>query len=133
MEPAEIRLVVHTGPQSDEKELAEATSQLRSMLLQQPVESVRYENVEETPALSKSADLPVLGVLLVSMAPAVFGAVATAVKAWSERQAGRGATVTINGSSLELTGISEEQTQQVIDEFWLRTERIRPEDADDEA
>lgn len=131
MEPAEIRIVVSTGPESDERELAEATSQLHGMLMRQPVESVTYGSTEEAPPLSKSGEVPALGVLLVSMAPAVFAAVTATVKAWSERQSGRGAKVTLGEDSLELTGISEAQAQQVIDEFWARTERKRPEDGAD--
>jgi hypothetical protein len=131
LEPAEIRIVVDTGPQSDDKELAEATRQLRNMLLGQQVEYVRFETVENAPLLGKSADLPALGVLLVAMAPAVFGAVTATVKTWSERQTGRSAKVTLDGNSLELTGISEKQTQQIIEEFWLRTERERRQDGPD--
>jgi hypothetical protein len=128
LEPTEIRIVVDTGPESDERELADATRELRSMLLSRPVESVVIPAGDDAPMLSKSADLQTVGVLLVSVAPAVITAVTDIVRAWSERQAGRSVRVEIDGNTLELTGISKQQAWRNMEDFWSRIGQERPED-----
>lgn len=126
MEHTQICIVADTGPESDTKELLEATRQLRQMLLAQPVEEVVSDGGGTTPSGSKSAELATLGALVVTLAPSVFEAVVATVNAWAGRRSGRSAKVIIGAHTLDLTGISDEQTQQIIDEFWRTTATDRP-------
>ncbi|MFF1682307.1 hypothetical protein ACFVYG_40465 [Streptomyces sp. NPDC058256] len=121
MKAAEVRIVADTGPESDERELLNATQQLRQMLLRQRVEQVTLAYTDGAPDGSKGTDLVVLGTVLVTLAPHVITGVVTTVQAWAERSAGRSANLVLGEDSLELTGLSQGQQQQLIDEFLQRT------------
>lgn len=133
MNTAEVRIVANTGPGSNERELAEATRQLREMLLRQRVERVVPVHADDAPLGSKAGDLVVAGTLLVTLAPAVISAVVTTAQAWSQRRAGRSASLVLGENSLELTGLSAEQQQRLIDRFLEVTERADEEGTPDGA
>ncbi|MEU5894541.1 hypothetical protein ABZ835_48450 [Streptomyces sp. NPDC047461] len=122
METAQVRIVADTGPESDPRELLDATQQLRQMLLRQRVvERVTLAHTEGAPLGSKAADLVVLGTVLVTLAPHVITGVVTTVQAWAERSAGRSANLVLGEDSLELTGLSPTQQQELINVFLKRT------------
>ncbi|WP_405905732.1 MULTISPECIES: hypothetical protein [unclassified Streptomyces] len=133
MKAAEVRIVADTGPESDERELLNATQQLRQMLLRQRVEQVTLAYTDGAPDGSKGTDLVVLGTVLVTLAPHVITGVVTTVQAWAERSAGRSANLVLGEDSLELTGLSQGQQQQLIDEFLQRTSNAGEEGTSDGA
>ena len=110
MEPARIRITADTGPESDARELQDATRQLRQMLLANRVGRVDLEHSGEAPMIKGAVDI---------------------VNAWANRRAGRSAKMTVGEHTLELTGVTSAQTQAVIDEFLRRTDPERGEAADD--
>ncbi|MFG3108193.1 hypothetical protein [Streptomyces tendae] len=132
MNTAHIRIVAHAGPGADEKERHEASRQLREMLLRQRVEQVVPARSGSAPPGSKAGDLVATGTLIVTLVPAVIGAVVATVQAWSERAAGRSASLVLGEDSLELTGLSAGQQQQLIDVFLERTAGTAERDASDE-
>jgi hypothetical protein len=133
MNTARLRIVVNAGPEADEKERVEASRQLREMLLRQRVEQVVPAGTESAPLGSKAGDLVVAGTLVVTLVPAVIGAVVATVQAWSERAAGRSASLTLGEDSVELTGLSARQQRQLIDHFLERTAGGAGEAAADES
>jgi len=131
LEPARIRITADTGPESDARELQDATRQLRQMLLANRVGRVDLEHSGEAPAGSKAADLVTVGALVVVLGPPMIKGAVDIVNAWANRRAGRSAKMTVGEHTLELTGVTSAQTQAVIDEFLRRTDPERGEAADD--
>ncbi|GHH93664.1 hypothetical protein [Streptomyces capillispiralis] len=132
MNTARLRIVVDAGPGADDRERVEASRQLREMLLRQRVEQVVPARTETAPPGSKAGELVVAGTLVVTLVPAVISAVVATVQAWSERAAGRSASLVLGEDSLELTGLSAGQQQQLIDRFLEATAGGAEEAAADE-
>ncbi|MET8827089.1 hypothetical protein ABZX40_05815 [Streptomyces sp. NPDC004610] len=121
MSDAKVRIVVDTGSGSDARERADAARQLREMLLRQPVGSAEPLAGGAPPEGSKAGELLVAGTVVVTLAPQLINAVVAVVQAWSERAAGRSAQLVLGDDSLEMTGLTAHQQQELIDRF-LRSE-----------
>jgi Effector Associated Constant Component 1 len=108
-------------PDADPEALDELTRSLRQELLELDVDSVSPVRTEPAPAGSKGLDVAAIGALLVQVAGSV-DAVTTiigAVRSWLHRGSptGRSLKISIDGHTLELTSATEDQQQQLIDEF----------------
>jgi hypothetical protein len=125
MAQVELQVIVDTGPESDEQEHADGVAQLRRLLLQQGVEGVWLQREGNTPAGAKAGDGVVLGVMLVSLAPHVFGAVISAIQAWSARASGRSVEIVEDGRSLTASGLSEQEQRELIEDFRRRTAAVQ--------
>ena len=103
-------------------EFDELTAALQRELLQLDVESVERVSAGPAPDGSRGADLAALGALIVQVGAAapVLGHVVEAIRIWATRGSGRGATLTMNGDSLNLTGLSERDQRLVIREWMER-------------
>lgn len=121
---AEIRLVVGAGAGADERELAGDVADLRRLLLRQGVEEARPDRGAQVPPGAKAGDGVVLGVLLVTLAPHVFGAVVAAVQAWSARASGRSVEIVEGERSLTVSGLSERQQRELVEDFRRRTAAV---------
>ncbi|MEU9332299.1 hypothetical protein AB0D49_03920 [Streptomyces sp. NPDC048290] len=128
-----VRVVVGAGDGSDGRELVDAVRQLREMLLRRSVEDVVPEGGGAGPGHSKGGELVVAGTLVVTLVPQVITAVVAVVQAWSERAAGRSARLEFGDDSLEMTGLTARQQQELIDRFLARTDGSSGEDGGDGA
>ncbi|MFE4666180.1 hypothetical protein ACFRI7_14890 [Streptomyces sp. NPDC056716] len=121
MSVAEVRIVAGTGGGSDERELADAVRQLREMLVRRRVGDVVPAGGGSAPVGSKAGEVILAGTVVLTLAPQLIGAVVAVVQAWSERASGRSAKLVFADESLEMTGLSAGQQQELIDRFLERT------------
>ncbi|MEV7287122.1 hypothetical protein AB0O01_21565 [Streptomyces sp. NPDC093252] len=117
MSDAQARIVVDTGAGSDARELADAARQLREMLRRRQVGRAEPLAAGAAPPGSKAGELLVAGTVVVTLAPPLINAVVAVVQAWSERAAGRSAQLVLGDDSLEMTGLTAHQQQELIDRF----------------
>ena len=117
-----LQMQVDIGIESDADaaELDEATVQLRQNLLQLEVEDVERPPGEPPPPGARAVDAAVLGTLIVSAGPAVIGTVVQTLAGWLSRRPSRSLKLEIGGDSIELTDVSAEDQQRLIEAFVAR-------------
>jgi hypothetical protein len=116
----QLTLNLDAGPDTDTEELAELTQQLRGELLELNVEAVDLARAGEAPERAKAGDPIAWGELLVTLA-ASGGALVTLIgtlQSWLTHHERRSVTLEIDGDKLEVTGISSEEQQRLIN-TWL--------------
>ena len=117
-----LQMQVDIGIESDADaaELDEATVQLRQNLLQLEVEDVERPPGEPPPPGARAVDAAVLGTLIVSAGPAVIGTVVQTLAGWLSRRPSRSLKLEIGGDSIELTDVSADDQQRLIEAFVAR-------------
>jgi len=110
----------------DEEELERSTQQLREELLDLNLDSVDLVKKGIAPEGSKAGEEIVSwGSLLVSLGasggllPSLIGS----VQSWLSRKENQKITMEIGGDKLELTGISDEQKEKLID-AWISRHKV---------
>ena len=117
----ELAIDLGVGQEDDGTEADKSARLLRSELLQLDVAAVDLQGTTGEPEGSKGFGLASVGSLLVNLtALPVLSAVADVVVAWIQRGSSRSAKLVVAGESIELTGISSEQQQRLIDEWIAR-------------
>jgi hypothetical protein len=121
-EAVELAAVLDAGPDSDAEELLELTDALREELLELDVDAVGRASDGEAPAGAKGVELLAFGGLVVRFAlkSSVLRSVVDATTAWLGRQQARSVKLTLDGDTLELTGISSEQQHALIEQWIAR-------------
>ncbi|MEH1893130.1 MAG: hypothetical protein V7K92_28185 [Nostoc sp.] len=117
----EVILHIDTNQETDAQELEQLTQQLRNELLELNVESADLVQAGEEPDKAKVADPISWGTIIVTLL-ATGGVVATlinAIQSWLTRHERRSITLEIDGNKLQITGISSEEQQQLID-AWIK-------------
>lgn len=108
-------------PEADRETVDELTDRLRLELLELDVDAVSPVVAGPPPAGSKGIDLAAVGALLVQVASSVdaVSTVVHALRSWLRRdtRSRRSVKITVDGHSLELTGATDAQQQQLVDEF----------------
>ena len=117
---AQLAAVVDAGPDSDAEELAELTRRLRGQLLELDVDAVEPATGGEAPAGSKGVELLAIGGLVIqfAMKSEVLKSVVDATTAWLGRQQGRSVKLTLDGDTLEVTGVSSDEQRRLVD-LWV--------------
>ena len=117
---AQLAAVVDAGPDSDAEELAELTRRLRGQLLELDVDTVEPATGGEAPAGSKGVELLAIGGLVIqfAMKSEVLKSVVDATTAWLGRQQGRSVKLTLDGDTLEVTGVSSDEQRRLVD-LWV--------------
>lgn len=122
----QIMLKLDAPSETDMERLAELTRQLRNELLQLDVEDVGLVRTGEIPKNAKAGDLIAWGELLVTLT-ASQGLVVTLInllQSWLTRYERRSVTLEIEGDKLEVTGISSEEQQRLINAWLTRHPEI---------
>jgi hypothetical protein len=116
----QLAAVVDAGPDSDAEELAELTQRLRGQLLELDVDAVEPATGGEPPAGSKSVELLAIGGLVVqfAMKSEILKSVVDATAAWLARQHGRSVKLTLDGDTLEVSGVSSDEQRRLVD-LWV--------------
>jgi hypothetical protein len=116
----QLMLNINAGPETDEEELAELTRQLREELLELDVEAVGLVRAGEAPERAKAGDPVTWGALLVALVASggVLTTLINTLQSWLTRHERRSVTLEIGGDKLEVTGISSEEQQRLIN-TWL--------------
>jgi hypothetical protein len=117
---AQLAAVVDAGPDSDAEELAELTRRLRGQLLELDVDAVEPATGGEAPAGAKGVELLAIGGLVIqfAMKSEVLKSVVDATTAWLGRQQGRSVKLTLDGDTLEVTGVSSDEQRRLVD-LWV--------------
>jgi hypothetical protein len=108
------------GPERDAGELAELTQRLRDELLALDVDAVEPATGGAVPAGAKGFELLAVGGLIVRLAmkAGVLRSVVDLTVGWLGRQQARSVKLTLDGDTLELTGVSSDEQQRLI-ELWV--------------
>jgi hypothetical protein len=104
------------------REFDELTAALQRELLQLDVDKVERVSAGPAPDGSRGVDLAALGALIVQVGKStpVLGQVVDVIQAWAARNPDRTATLTMNGDTLELKGLSERDQHLVIRDWMAR-------------
>ncbi|SEG76321.1 hypothetical protein SAMN05216223_11076 [Actinacidiphila yanglinensis] len=113
-----VRLVVAGAADVDTDELETLTAQLRRRLLELDVDDVRLARSDgPVPDGAKPGELLSVGVLAVTLAPAVIRPVLRLVEAWMTSRPVRTVTVEWDGRTLELGAATPEQQERLLTAF----------------
>jgi hypothetical protein len=116
----QIAAVLDGGPEHDVEELADLTQRLRDELLELDVDTVEPATGGAAPDGAKGLELLAVGGLIVrfAMKASVLRGVVDATVGWLGRQQARSVKLTLDGDTLELTGVSSDEQQRLI-EHWV--------------
>jgi hypothetical protein len=117
---SELAAVLDAGPGYEAEEVAELTQRLRGELLELDVDAVVPAAGGEAPEGAKGFELLAIGGLVVRFAlkaPVLRSVVDTTV-AWLGRQRARSVKLTLDGDTLEVTGVSSDEQRRLI-ELWV--------------
>jgi len=118
--PGELSVVVQPGSDTDSEELAQLADRLRAELLDLGVDAVPRPARGEAPEDVKGAGLLAAAELVVGLvaSPAVLASVIDAVQSWLGRNRARSVKLTLEGDSLEVSGVSSAEPERLID-LWV--------------
>jgi hypothetical protein len=111
------------GSDYDAEELLELTQGLRSELLELDVDAVGIRSDGEAPDGAKGgAELLAFGGLAIQFAlkSPILRSVVDATVAWLGRQQARSVKLTLDGDTLEVTGVSSDEQNQLIEQWVAR-------------
>jgi hypothetical protein len=111
-----LTVEIDAGHDADAAEVLRLTSQLRRQLMELDLEAVDPP-VTGAPPGTKASDGAILGVLLVTLAPAVLRATVEVIQAWLATAQARTARIELDGDVLELTGVSTEDQHSLVTSF----------------
>lgn len=117
---AELRVTVQATADTDTEELAQLTNRLRDELLSLDVDTIHLASGGDAPDSSKGIDLLAAGGLVVRFAlrQELLQSVIDGIRSWLARQHARSIKLTLDGDSLELTGVSSAQQDRLV-ELWV--------------
>lgn len=118
----ELAAVLDAGPDHNAEELLELTQGLRGELLELDVDAVAPGTSGDAPAGAKGAELLAFGGLAIQFAlksPVLRSVVDTTV-AWLGRQQARSVKLTLDGDTLEVTGVSSDEQSQLVEQWVAR-------------
>ncbi len=120
MSQREMVITLDPEPRLDDGDRRELTRRLRSALLDLDVDSVELAAGGPAPEGAKSADLVSVGELVVVLGAQryLLRAVVDTTAAWLARQQARGVKLTIDGNTLELSGVPSRELRELV-ERWL--------------
>jgi hypothetical protein len=112
-----LTVILDGGPDTDTEEVAGLAEELRRRLLELDVEAVDLVRTDDIPMEAKPLEAFSLGALAVTAAAGTVKAVVGLVRAWITARPIRGAKVTVDGDSLELTGASAADLERLARAF----------------
>ena len=117
---ADLLVVLDAGADSDAEELADLTRRLRTELLDLDIDSVEHAAGGAAPVGAKGVELLSIGGLVVQFVRGadVLRSVVSTTAAWLRRQEARSVKLTLDGDTLEVTGLSSEEQSGLI-EVWV--------------
>ena len=116
----QLMLTLDAGPEADDEELAELTRQLREELLELDVETVDLVRAGKVPEKAKAGDPVTWGALLVALVASggVLTTLINTLQSWLTRHERRSVILEMDGDKLEVSGVSSEEQQRLIN-TWL--------------
>ena len=116
----ELTVEVEATADTDAEELAQLTNRLRDELLGLDVDAVYAASGGQAPDSSKGVDLLAAGGLVVRfvLRQDLLQSIIDGVRSWLGRQHARSIKLTLDGDSLELTGVSSAEQDRLV-ELWV--------------
>jgi hypothetical protein len=120
VERGELTVKVEVTADTDVEELAQLTGRLRDELLDLDVDAVKPVSGGEAPDSSKGVGLLAAGGLVVRfvLRQDLLQSIIDGIRSWLGRQHARSIKLTLDGDSLELTGVSSAEQDRLI-ELWV--------------
>lgn len=112
----ELAVALDAGPDYDAEERARLSQRLRSELLDLDVDAVRFAAGGAAPDGAKAAELLTVGglVVVLGLQRHALRAVVDTVVAWLARQQARSVKLTLDGDTLEVTGLTSTEQSRLI-------------------
>jgi hypothetical protein len=119
-ETAQLQMSVDTGGGADAEELERLASSLRTELLDLDVDAVERARAKEAPEGARAVEALVAGAVLVRLVRNrdALSSVVKTVRAWLGEHRQRRVRIELDGDVLELTGVSDEQRERLVD-AWI--------------
>lgn len=116
----ELSVELQTVPDTDVEELAKLTDRLRAELLDLDVYAVQQPVRGEAPEDSKGPGLLAVGELMVRLvvSPEVLARIIGGVRSWLGRNRVRSVKLTLDGDTLEVSGVSSAEQDRLIN-LWV--------------
>jgi hypothetical protein len=115
-----LRLEIGLESDADAAEIDDATSQLRTELLELDVDEVKAPSGGPAPAGTRGVEAAQIGTLLVAAGRVAIGPVVATIQSWVARRASRSVKLTIDGDSIEVSNVSPEDQRELIESFLAR-------------
>lgn len=118
----EVAAALDTGPDHDPEELLGLIQRLRGELLELDVDAVALAGDGEAPDGAKGVEALAFGGLIVQFAlnSTVLRSMVDTTAAWLGRQQARSVKLTLDGDTLEVTGVSSDEQSQLIERWVAR-------------
>jgi hypothetical protein len=118
----ELAALLDAGPDRDAEEVFELTQGLRGELLELDVDTVELGTGGDAPEGSKGPELLAIGGLAIRfvLQSSVLKSVVDTTVAWLGRQGARSVKLTLDGDTLELTGVSSDEQGRLVDQWIAR-------------
>ena len=119
--PTTLHVSIDPWDDSDPREIAELTAQLREQVSTLRVRSIDLPENEESPDGAKGLSDPLtLGMILVTAVTSktFLTSMCTVLQTWISARGARGIKVTVGDDTLELTGVASRE-QQAITQAWI--------------
>jgi hypothetical protein len=119
-ESEELSVELQAEPDTDAEELAELAGRLRAELLDLDVDAVQQRERGEGPEGSKGVGLLAAGELVVRTvtSPELLASIIAGVRSWLGRNRVRGVKLTLDGDTIEVSGVSSANQDRLID-LWV--------------
>jgi hypothetical protein len=116
----ELSLELQAGPDTDAEELAQLAGRLRTELLDLDVDAVQQPVRGEAPEDSMGDALVAAGELVVRLvtSPELLVLIIGGVRSWLRRSRVRSVKLTLDGDTLEVTGVSSAEQERLAD-LWV--------------
>jgi hypothetical protein len=118
--PGELSVELQTGPDTDAEELAKLSGRLRAELLDLDVDDVQPAARGGAPEDSKGVNWPAAGDLVVRLvtSPELLVSLLGGVRSWLGRNRVRSVKLTLDGDTLEVSGVSSAEQDRLIN-LWV--------------
>jgi hypothetical protein len=115
-----LRLDVGIDGDDDAAELEDQTIQLRSELLELNVDAVERPPGDPAPEGSRGPEVALMGALLVEVSRGWVGRVMETIQGWVSRRRTRTVKVSLDGDSIEVNNLSDEDQRRLLEAFLAR-------------
>lgn len=118
----ELAATLDAGPELDTEELLELTRRLQDELLELDIDEIAFDSGGDAPAGAKGVELLAFGTLAIrfALSSTVLRSVVDTTAAWLGRQQARTVKLTLDGDTLEVTGIHSDEQSRLIEQWVAR-------------
>jgi hypothetical protein len=118
----ELTATIDAGADGDAEELLVLSKRLRDELLELDVDTVTSRGHGEAPQGAKGAELLAFGGLAIqlSLTSPVLSSLVDTTSQWLGRQQARSVKLTLDGDTLEVSGVSSDEQSELVEQWVAR-------------